>query len=206
MISLKPLPFEYNDFDPVISEEAMREHHLKHHQGYVTKTNDTLKNYPDLLNRVGGLYNLLANPRYIPREIKENIVNFGGGVFTHDFYWNSISPEVTEENIPQDFLSEIEQEFGGLSQLKKELVDTGMSHFGSGWVWLVSAPRLRVISTPNQVTPLMRGYLPLLCIDLWEHAYYLDYKSDKKEFLNNMTGFINWDNVSLRWNTIRESL
>ena len=73
MISLKPLPFGYNDFNPVISEKAMREHHLKHHQGYVKKIKETLKNYPDLLNRVGGLYNLLANPRYIPKEIKEDL-------------------------------------------------------------------------------------------------------------------------------------
>ena len=201
MISFNPLPFGYSAFEPIISREAMVEHHLKHHKGYVDKLNDTLKDYPTLLDRVGGLSALLASPKLIPLEIKEKIIDFGGGVYTHNLFWQSISPVTKEPFFNGLFKADVDQTFGGLYELKREIIEVGKSHFGSGWVWLVidSQGKLRVQSLDNQITPLMRGYFPLLCVDLWEHAYYLDFKSDRAAFLRAMVGKINWTNVQYRY-------
>lgn len=201
MIKLKPLPYDYEDLEPIISKEAMIEHHLKHHQGYVDKLNDTLKEHPSLLDRVGGLSALLASPKYIPQEIKDKVINFGGGVYTHDLFWDSISPVNKEPYFKGLFKADIDKTFGSIYKLKKELVEVGKTHFGSGWVWLVITKenKLRVMSLDNQQTPLMRGHFPLLCIDLWEHAYYLDFKSEREAFLKAMVGKINWENVQYRY-------
>lgn len=204
MVTLKRLPFDYEDMEPIICKEAMIEHHLKHHKGYVNKLNKTLTPYPTLLSRVGGLGALLASPKYIPLDIKKDVVNFGGGVYTHDLFWDSISPYNTEPYFSNDLLAQVKKDFGGLYELKKELLDEGLSHFGSGWVWLVVTPTgLRVQSLDNQLTPLMRGHFPLLCLDLWEHAYYLDYKSDRERFLNALIGKVNWVNVGRRFSAYK---
>lgn len=200
MVTLKRLPFDYEDMEPIISKEAMREHHLKHHRGYVDKLNKALAPYPTLISRVGGLGALLASPKYIPLDVKKDLVNFGGGVYAHELFWDSISPFSTEPYFSSVLLSQIKKDFGGLYELKKALLETGLAHFGSGWVWLVvTETGLRVQSLDNQLTPLMRGHFPLLCLDLWEHAYYLDYKSDRERFLNALIGKVNWANVERRF-------
>ena len=200
MVKLKPLPYDYEDFSPVIGKEALIEHHQKHHKGYVDKLNEALKPYPELLNRVGGLEVLLGNPKHIPLDIKTKVVNFGGGVYTHDLFWSSISPQNTEPFFKGAFKREVEDTFGGLYSLKKEIVEKGLSHFGSGWVWLViTKDGLKVQTLDNQLTPLMRGHYPLLCIDLWEHAYYLDHKSDRAMFLKSIVSNIDWVNVQKRF-------
>lgn len=201
MMKLKPLPYDYEDLEPIISKEAMIEHHLKHHQGYVDKFNQTLKSYPSLLDSVGGLYALLASPKYIPQEIKDKVIDFGGGVYTHNLFWDSISPVNTEPYFKGFFKADVDKTFGSIYDLKKELIEVGKSHFGSGWVWLVITKenKLRVMSLDNQQTPLMRGHFPLLCIDLWEHAYYLDFKSERATFLNAIMSKVNWANVQYRY-------
>lgn len=199
-MELSPLPYGYNEMMPLISEEAMREHHLKHHKGYVDKLNEALSEYPSLLDSVGGLEILLANPKLIPLEVKKKVVDFGGGVYTHDLFWKSLSPRSMEPYFRGELFKEINSTFGSLPKLKKELIRVGKSHFGSGWVWLVvTETGLRVQSLDNQLTPLMRGHFPLLCIDLWEHAYYLDYKSDRALFLQKAVNHINWRNAQERY-------
>ena len=200
MVRLPPLPFDYEDLEPIIGKEAMWEHHRKHHKGYVEKLNKTLSSYPTLLERVGGLGALLANPKHIPLDVKKDVVNFGGGVYTHNLFWKSISPYTKEPYFSGSFRAQVEKDFGGIYELKKKLIESGKSHFGSGWVWLiVTDTGLRVQSLDNQLTPLMRGHFPLLCIDLWEHVHYLDYKSDREGFLKAIVGKINWNNVQRRW-------
>lgn len=200
MVKLKPLPYDYEDLEPAIGKEALIEHHQKHHKGYVDKLNDALKPYPQLLERVGGLEALLGTPKYIPLDIKTKVVNFGGGVYTHDLFWQSLSPTNTEPFFEGAFKREVEATFGGLYSLKKEIVEKGIAHFGSGWVWLVvTKDGLKVQTLDNQLTPLMRGHYPLLCVDLWEHAYYLDFKSDRATFLKSLISNINWGNVQKRY-------
>ena len=183
----------------------MIEHHLKHHQGYVDKLNDTLKEHPSLLDRVGGLSALLSYPKLIPLEIKEKVINFGGGIYTHDLFWKSISPVNKEPFFKGVLRADVNKTFGSIYDLKKELVEVGKTHFGSGWVWLVitKEEKLRVMSLDNQQTPLMRGHFPLLCIDLWEHAYYLDFKSEREMYLKAVVAKINWENVQYRYDMFK---
>lgn len=186
MIKLQPLPYSYHALEPIISEKAMRLHHLSHQQGYVDKLNKTLEQYPDLLNQVGGLYPLISNPKWIPQEIKQDVIDFGGGVWNHAFYWTCLSPNpVRYEDTSRAFQQKVNKTFGGYDELRDDLIIAGTSHFGSGWVWLAETREgeLRVYTTLNQNTPMMRGHKPLLTIDLWEHAYYPDYENGRKDFL-----------------------
>lgn len=198
---MKNLPYPYYAFEPIISEEAMIEHHLKHHKGYVEKLTETLKDYPDLVFNLGGVEGLISQPKLIPSEIKEKVIDFGGGVFTHDFFWDSITPNGSLPSSRHLFMLELRKYFGSIEGVNQELLKVGKSHFGSGWVWLSKTKRneLRVESLDNQQTPLMRGHTPLLCIDLWEHAYYLDHKSDRGSFLEGIIPQINWALVAERW-------
>lgn len=199
-MELSRLPYAYDALEPILSERAMRLHHLKHHAGYVEKLNKTLEEAPALLTGAGGLYELLSNPSWIPRELRESVIDFGGGVWNHDFYWRCLSPSpMSYEASPRWFQAEVSKTFGGYSELRDALILAGVSHFGSGWVWLVSTTDksgLRVYTTLNQNTPMMRGHTPLLCIDLWEHAYYPNYESDRKGFLTDII------DVCLDWGVI----
>jgi len=195
-MKLQPLP--YTSLEPVLSERAIRVHHLSHHQGYIEKLNKTLEKYPQLLQRVGGLYQLLSNPKWIPQDIKEDVINFGGGVWTHDFFWKCLSPNPQSyETTPASFQAEVSNTFGGYKGLREALISSGVKHFGSGWVWLVRTPELRVYSTLNQNTPMMRGHIPLLTIDLWEHAYYLDYQNSREQYLKDIIDLV------LDWSVIQ---
>jgi Fe-Mn family superoxide dismutase len=202
MLALQKLPYDYDALEPIISERALRVHHQVHHKGYVDKLNASLRDYPELLERAGGLRNLLARPADIPSEIKEAVINFGGGVFTHDFFWQSLTPLAS---MPEDieFYNLISDSFGSVSRMLKEMVQQGKKHFGSGWVWLVLTQNreLAITTTKNQDTPMMRGHTPLLTFDLWEHAYYLDYLAEREKFLNGVTGLVNWRVVESRFRT-----
>lgn len=194
MIKLKPLPYAYDALEPLLSEKAMRLHHETHHKGYVDKLNTALEGDPTLLNRLGGLYEVLSNPQWIPLELKQSVIDFGGGVWNHDFYWGCLSPSPgSYMDTPEWFQTAVNNTFGGYEQLKDKLIQEGASHFGSGWVWLVLVPHtntLRVYTTLNQNTPMMRGHVPLLTIDLWEHAHYIDYEANRKDFLTAIIEYI----------------
>jgi len=179
-------PFSYGSLEPIISERAMILHHQSHHQGYEDKLKDALQDYPDLLDNSGGLYELLSNPKWIPEEIKDAVINFGGGVWCHDFYWRCLSPNAKPfEKSSKVFQGRVRDHFGSFKKMRAEMISSGTKHFGSGWIWLVedAEKALRIYATPNQNTPMMRGHKPLMTIDLWEHAYYLDYENGRKEFL-----------------------
>jgi Fe-Mn family superoxide dismutase len=200
MIKLQPLPYPHHALEPIISEDAMRLHHLSHQQGYIDKLNKTLEEYPNLLGRVGGLYALISNPKWIPQEIKQEVIDFGGGVWNHSFYWSCLSPNpVRYQDTSKSFQEKVNETFGGYRELRDNLILAGTSHFGSGWVWLAETQEgeLKVYSTLNQNTPMMRGHRPILTIDLWEHAYYPDYENSRKEFLVLVIDTIlSWSRVS----------
>ena len=189
MLTLLPLPYSYGALEPFISEEAMRLHHLSHQKGYLDKLNKTLEDYPGLLKKVGSLYELISNPKWLPQEIKQSVINFGGGAWNHSFYWLCLSPTpLPYEETPRAFQAKVRQTFGGYAELRRELLKKGTNHFGSGWVWIAETQggELKVYSTLNQNTPMMRGHKPILTIDLWEHAYYKDYDNGREEFLEEV--------------------
>jgi Fe-Mn family superoxide dismutase len=200
MIKLQPLPYEYDALEPIISEKAMRLHHLSHQQGYVDKLNKTLEVYPEMLGQIGSLYQLISNPKWIPQEIKQSVIDFGGGVWNHAFYWNCLSPNpVRYEDTSRAFQDKVNKTFGSYEDLRDDLILEGTGHFGSGWVWLAETKTgdLRVYSTLNQNTPMMRGHRPILTIDLWEHAYYPDYENGRKEFLEQVIdNLLSWGYAS----------
>jgi len=199
MFKLPALAYPYNSFAPIISEKALKVHHLIHYKGYIDKLNTALRDYPDLVERVGGLGPLLGRPSDIPSEIKEDVVNFGGGVFCHQFFWESLNPAPTSLETGGIF-DLISESFGSIEAMLEEMVKKGKAHFGSGWVWLVVTKNgdMKVVTTKNQDTPMMRGQYPLLTFDLWEHAYYLDYLADKEKYLTSICKLVNWDAVERR--------
>jgi Fe-Mn family superoxide dismutase len=200
MFELPRLQYPYNSFEPLISERAFKVHHVVHYKGYIDKLNATLRGYPDLVERAGGIGALLGRPSSIPSEIKEDVINFGGGVFNHQFFWDSINPAPTQLE-SAELLESISRDFGSVDRMLKEMVKRGKAHFGSGWVWLVVTQEgeLKITTTKNQDTPMMRGHFPLLTFDLWEHAYYLDYLADREKFLSALCVLVNWDAVQRRY-------
>jgi len=197
---MRALPYEYDALEPVLSGEAMGLHYDVHHKGYEDKLREALRGSPQLLRRVGGLYNLLGNPKWIPREVREEVVDFGGGVWNHDFYWRCLSPNARgyDEGASVYLRNAVEGSFGGYEKLREGLIEGGLKQFGSGWVWLVDVGGgdLRVYSTLNQNTPMMRGHKPLLTIDVWEHAYYLDYGPKREDFLVSVVDhLIDWGRI-----------
>ncbi len=196
--SLPELEYEFDALEPHIDAKTMEIHYSKHHQGYVDKLNAALeksdqkdRSIEDILMNVGD-----SNPA---------LRNNGGGHYNHQLYWDILSPNPTKG--PEGALKEaIDQHFGGLDKLKEEMNNSGADRFGSGWTWLIvtSDKKLKVTSTPNQDNPLMdvaesRG-IPILGIDVWEHAYYLKYQNKRGDYLSKIWNVIDWAAVSERYN------
>jgi Fe-Mn family superoxide dismutase len=196
--TLAPLPFALNALEPVIDATTVEVHYYKHHQGYVTNLNAALseslksKTIEDLLNDAGQYGNAIRNN--------------AGGHYNHTLYWDILKPN-SASSVSPSLLKAIEQQFGSLGGLFDKIQQEGMARFGSGWVWLVRTAdgQLKVGSTPNQDNPLMdvselKGY-PLIGIDLWEHAYYLNYKHKRADYLKAVCTKLNWDVINARYNT-----
>lgn len=180
---LPPLPYPYDALEPFIDKETMFIHHTKHHQAYVDNLNKTLSSYPFLANE--NLEKLLENivKLDIPEDDKTNIKNYGGGHINHSFFWKIMSPQKQMDKL---LIKRIKKVFSSLEKFKEMFTKVAMSHFGSGWAWLVEDKEgnLVVYSTPNQDSPLLRSDRPLIGIDLWEHAYYLKYRASRIDYIN----------------------
>ncbi|MFA5953045.1 MAG: superoxide dismutase [Candidatus Pacearchaeota archaeon] len=187
------LPYEYDSLEPYFDEKTMRIHHSKHHQGYVNKLNDVIKDQKNLQNKT--VEELLKNLNKIPKNIKQKIINFGGGVYNHNFFWEILKKDVDPSG---EILNAINKKFGSLENFKKEFKENAMTLFGSGWTWLVLNKKreLEIVSTLNQDSVISKELIPLIAIDVWEHAYYLRYQNKRDEFIDAFFNVINWKRVN----------
>lgn len=194
---LPALGYDYAALEPVIDAATMKIHHTKHHQGYVDKLNKALEGHADLQGR--SLEELLRNIGKIPEDIREAVRNNGGGHANHSLFWKVIAPG--GENKPGGALAEaIKKHFGDLEGFQKKFKEAATGQFGSGWAWLcLAAGELKIHSTPNQDSPHMKGHIPLLGLDVWEHAYYLNYQNRRPDYVDAFFKIINWTEVSKRF-------
>ena len=195
--TLKPLPYAYDALEPFISAETLQQHHSVHLKNYVDNLNRALDGYPRLQSM--SLEQLLRNVNRLPASIRTAVQNNGGGVYNHNFYFDSMSPE---QSIPTGILERaLVASFGSLQSFASQMAAAAAGIFGSGWAWLVAdrSGRLRIITLPNQDTPLSTAYCPILPLDMWEHAYYLDYRAEKSAYIQNWFPLINWDEVAARY-------
>ncbi len=196
-----PLPYDYGALEPTIDEQTMRLHHDKHHQAYVDNANAVLEG-TDWADK--SVEQVLANLDAIPEDKRTAVRNNAGGHANHSLFWEIMSPDGGGE--PGGSLADaINDTFDGLDALKTQVNDAGVKRFGSGWTWLVwDGTGLAVRSTPNQDSPLMDSDdVPLLGIDVWEHAYYLKYENRRPEYLGAWWNVINWDAVQQRFDAAK---
>jgi len=198
---LPPLPYDYDALEPTIDARTMEIHHGKHHQAYVDNLNKALEGtaWADRpLEQVLGALEEIA-----PADKQPAIRNNGGGHANHSLFWQIMKPGGGGEP-SGDLASAIGDTFGGLDDLKTAINDGGVKRFGSGWTWLVwDGTGLAVYSTPNQDSPLMQDDVPLLGIDVWEHAYYLTYQNRRPDYLSAWWNVVNWDEVAKRYDEAR---
>ncbi len=182
--TLPELGYGYDALEPYIDEQTMIIHHTKHHQGYVDKLNKVLEKYPDLQNM--DLEDILRNLESLNIEDKDKVQirNNGGGHINHTLFWDIMNPNTQAD---ESLKSEIEQKFDSVDNFKKEFSTVALSHFGSGWAYLVRDEKgdLQVYSLPNQDSPYLLGHTPVIGLDVWEHAYYLKYQNRRAEYIEN---------------------
>ena len=195
---LPELPYAYDALEPYIDEQTMRIHHTKHHNGYVSKLNAALEKYPDL--QEVSLETLLRHLPSVPEEIRTAVRNNGGGHANHSLFWTVMGPG--GGGSPTGELAEaISATFGSFEAFKERFTHAALTRFGSGWAWLALTGfgKLVVYSTPNQDSPYLDGFTPLLGLDVWEHAYYLKYQNRRAEYVNNWWNVVNWEVVAERY-------
>ncbi len=189
MYTLPSLPYDYDALGQYISKDIMELHHGKHHQTYVDKLNAALETVPELKER--SLESLLGNPDNLPDSVRAAVRNHGGGHYNHSLFWQWMSPDGGGE--PKgDLIDAISSKYGSFQAFVDEFNAKALAVFGSGWVWL--EPDMSIVTTPNQDTPLLSGLpAPLLGLDVWEHAYYLDYKNKRDDYVKAWWNVVNWD-------------
>ncbi|KKL84792.1 hypothetical protein LCGC14_1961220 [marine sediment metagenome] len=183
------LPYGFGDLEPYIDARTMEIHYTKHHAGYVKKLNGLLDG-----RAVLGIEQIIADLDLVPEDIRLGVRNTGGGHLNHSLFWSILAPDGGEE--PTGELGKIiSVRFGDFARFREEFSAAAVGLFGSGWAWLAIEPhdrRLQVISTPNQDSPLMQGYRPILGIDVWEHAYYLKYQNRRSDYVDAWWNVVNW--------------
>lgn len=195
---LPQLTYSYDALEPYIDAETMKIHHTKHHQAYVDKLNEAVNKYPDLRNKT--LEQLLTNLNSLPADVREQIRNNGGGHYNHSLFWTIMGPNKGGE--PKGKLKdEITKTFGSFDNFKKEFKAAALGRFGSGWAWLIKDKdgKLKITSTPNQDSPIMEGIVPIMGLDVWEHAYYLKYQNRRGDYIDNWWNVVNWDEIGKRY-------
>ncbi len=200
MFNLPQLPYAYNALEPYIDAATMEIHHTKHHQAYINNLNNAIKGKPE---ENMSLEEIMKNVSKQPPVVRNN----SGGTYNHNLFWNMMKPNGGGE--PTGKLADaLKAAFGTFADFKVKFSDAGATRFGSGWAWLcVSGGKLAVCSTPNQDNPLMdvsecKG-LPILGLDVWEHAYYLKYQNRRPEYITNFWNIINWEEVAKRFDSAK---
>ena len=195
---LPPLPYAFDHLEPVIDAQTMQLHHDKHHQTYVDKLNEALKDHADLHTKT--LEQLLQGINDVPEAIRTAVRNHGGGHYNHSMFWNIMKRN--DAAAPQGAtLKMIEDSFGSFDDFKTQFNDAGAKLFGSGWVFVVmDGGKLKIQPMPNQDSPLMNKQQVVFGNDVWEHAYYLKYQNKRPDYLKAWWDVVNWDAVGERIN------
>ncbi len=199
--SLPDLPYDYDALEPTIDERTMKIHHTKHHQGYTDKVNAALEGH-EFANL--DIEEVLRRIDEVPADKKQAVVNNGGGYANHKLFWTILSPK--GGGSPDGELAEdIKKTFGSFDKFKEKFSNAAGSRFGSGWAWLSvdGSGNLVVHSTPNQDSPLMNGYTPILGVDVWEHAYYLNYQNRRPDYVSAFWNIVNWDQVAKNYKAVK---
>ena len=196
MFTLPKLPYSYDALEPYIDKKTMEIHYSKHHASYVDNLNRALEKFPEWQKLE--LNELLKRFNEVPEEIRITVRNNGGGHLNHSFFWGIMKPKSQGKREPAGDLKEaIEKTCGDFSSFKELFSKTAISQFGSGWGWLSLKENgeLLVHSTPNQDSPILQGLIPLLGVDIWEHAYYLKYQNRRAEYVENWWQVVNWEKI-----------
>ena len=195
---VQPLPYEYNALMPVLDEETLRFHHDKHYKTYVDNLNNILADYPELQQK--SLKELLTQLDSVPTAACKGIRNNGGGVFNHELYFDAMKAPTGQE--PSGELADaIKRDFGSYQQWKEQMKQAAVTTFGSGWAWLLAdkAGKLIILQTSNQDVPDLLEYTPLFLVDVWEHAYYLQYQNRRADYVEGWFDLINWRKAQRRY-------
>ncbi len=198
---LAPLPYDYSALEPYIDAETMKLHHDKHHQTYINNVNAALANHPKLAALT--VDDLIKDLNAIPEDIRATVRNNGGGHSNHSAFWKLMGP-ANSRGIGGEptgaIAGQIKADFGDFETFKKTFNETTAKQFGSGWGWVVfTGGKLKVITTPNQDSPLSQGLFGILGNDVWEHAYYLKYQNRRPEYLAAWWNVVNWEEVNRRF-------
>lgn len=200
---LPALPYAFDALEPYIDAKTVEIHYTKHHATYLKNLNTAIEKYPEFFD--WELEKVVSHLDRIPEDIRTAVRNNGGGVFNHNIYWFNLCP-ANEDNQPSGRVAQaINKAFGDFTAFKAEFEKAGLGRFGSGYAWLSAKPdgALVLHSTPNQDSPVQEGLIPLLVVDVWEHAYYLKYQNRRAEYLANFWYIIDWKEVENRYNAIK---
>lgn len=199
---LPKLPYEFNALEPHIDARTMEIHYTKHHQGYVNKLNAAIENHPDLGNKT--IEELLKDLSSVPEDIRTAVRNNGGGHANHSLFWPVMGPG--GGGAPSGELADaINSVFGGFDGFKDQFSQAAAGRFGSGWAWLSidGGGKLVVTSTPNQDSPISEGLTPILGLDVWEHAYYLNYQNRRADYIEAWWNVVNWEQVAANYGSAK---
>jgi Fe-Mn family superoxide dismutase len=192
------LPYAYDAFEPYFDAKTMEIHYAKHHRAYYDKFGAAIANYPELQRKT--IAEILRNLSALPESIRTIVRNNGGGFYHHNLWWAEIKPDGGGE--PRGKMAEIiNQKFGTFNNFKTQFTQVATGIFGSGWAWLIKkqSGEIDLMATPNQDSPLSDGLNPLLGLDVWEHAYYLQYQNRRADFIAAWWNVINWERVEERY-------
>ncbi len=202
MFVLPDLPYDYEALEPFIDEETMHIHHDKHHATYVKNLNDALAGREDLLNM--DINDVLKSLDKVPEDLRTKVKNNAGGVANHNMFWEIMCSNDKFQMPNSKLMEAINKTFGGFDKFKEKFSATALGHFGSGWAWLVAKEdKLSIIDTANQDSPVTEGKNPILCLDVWEHAYYLKYKNMRADYISAWWNVVNWKEVEKLYDGLR---
>ena len=195
--TLPKLSYPHDALEPHIDKRTMEIHHGRHHQGYVNKLNAAIANHHDLEHL--SIETLLRNIAQVPMDIRQAVINSGGGHANHTLFWSIMIPGGSEPT--GKVAAAIQSTFGSLDAGSEMFANKAKTHFGSGWAWLVvdENKKLQIYSTSNQDSPLMEGHTPILGLDVWEHAYYLNYQNRRADYVDAWGEIVNWEQVNANY-------
>ncbi len=184
MFTLPKLNYDYNALEPFIDAMTMEIHHSKHHQAYLTNLNTVLEKYPAIQELSSEEILKKLNTLEVTEDDRKKIKNHGGGFVNHSLFWEIMGPS---KEIDEQLITDINTEFDSIEKFKTDFTQSAIGQFGSGWTWLVydENNKLKLYSLPNQDSPLTIGHKPAICLDIWEHAYYLKYQNRRADYINN---------------------